>query len=197
MISVFSILQVAALRLAARVVLQVLHVPDGHLDDFRLLDSASTLLQVGGGDEATEVCQAVVHPVSASFLNDPVGHWVLVCTPLSLHGKLLLFKLRLSLFLLLKKAGKVVWELALSSHHALHLQIDIRDAWVSLPLLCSPTPLFLIIVWSLLHCCLAAASLFSNSPLSLFCPLPKTQKLHWFANFLQHPVAKCPCLYSV
>ena len=47
------------------------------------------------------------------------------------------------------------------------------------------------------HCCLAAASLFSNSPLSLFCPLPKTQKLHSFANFLQHPVAKCPCLYSV
>ena len=58
-------------------VLQVLHVPDGHLDDLRLLDSASTLLQVGGGDEATEVCQAVVHPVSASLLNDPVRHWVL------------------------------------------------------------------------------------------------------------------------
>ena len=71
------VLQVTTLWLAARVVLQVLHVSDGHLDDLCLLNSASTLLQVGRGDEAAEVCQAIVHPVPTSLLNDPVRHWVL------------------------------------------------------------------------------------------------------------------------
>lgn len=57
--------------------LQVLHVLDGHLDYLRLLDAAAALLQVLGGDEPGQVRQAVVHPITAPLLDDPVRHRVL------------------------------------------------------------------------------------------------------------------------
>ena len=50
---------------------------DGHLDDLRLLDAAPTLLEVAGGDQATQVRQTVVHPVPPPLLYDPVGERVL------------------------------------------------------------------------------------------------------------------------
>ena len=35
---------------------------DRHLDDLRLLNAATAFFEVGGGDEAAQVRQAVVHP---------------------------------------------------------------------------------------------------------------------------------------
>ena len=91
-------LQVAALRLAARVVLQVLHVSDRHLNDLGLFNSASALLQVGRWDEAAEVGQAVVHPVPASLFNDPVRHWILGNVDVVLRGQIVFsWSYRLSL----------------------------------------------------------------------------------------------------
>lgn len=50
----------------------MLHVADRHLDDLRLFDSTSALLQVLGWYESAEVGQTVVHAVSSTFLDDPV-----------------------------------------------------------------------------------------------------------------------------
>ena len=50
----------------------MLHVLDRHLDDLCLLDAAPALLEVAGGDQAAQVCQAVVHPVTPPLLDDPV-----------------------------------------------------------------------------------------------------------------------------
>ena len=69
--------ELTSLLLGAGMVLEVLDVLDGHLDDLSLLDPAPTLLEVGAGDEPAEVRQAVVHPVSPSLLYNSVRHGVL------------------------------------------------------------------------------------------------------------------------
>lgn len=48
----------------------MLHVFDGHFDDFRLFDPAASFLHVSGWQETRQVGQAVVHPVAPSFLDD-------------------------------------------------------------------------------------------------------------------------------
>lgn len=53
--------------------LEMLQVLDGHLDDFRLLDPTSALLHAGRREETGQICEAVVHPVPSSLLDDPVG----------------------------------------------------------------------------------------------------------------------------
>lgn len=58
--------------------LQVLQVPDGHLDDLRLLDAAAPLALVLRRDEAGEVRQAGVHAVATPLLDDAVGEWILL-----------------------------------------------------------------------------------------------------------------------
>lgn len=68
---------VVALLLLA-LALQVLQVPDGHLDDLRLLDTASPLALVLRRDEAGQVRQAGVHAISSPFLNDSMGKWILL-----------------------------------------------------------------------------------------------------------------------
>ena len=65
-------LELTALDLGAGVALEVADVLDRHLDDLRLLDAAPALLEVAGGDQAAQVCQAVVHPVTPPLLGDPV-----------------------------------------------------------------------------------------------------------------------------
>jgi len=63
---------VVALLLLA-LVLQVLQVPDGHLDDLRLLDAATPLSLVLRRDEAGKVRQAGVHAISPPFLDNSMG----------------------------------------------------------------------------------------------------------------------------
>ena len=58
--------------------LEMLHVANGHLDDLGLLHSSSTLLQVLGRYEPTQIGQAVVHTIPPPFLDDPVRHRILL-----------------------------------------------------------------------------------------------------------------------
>lgn len=60
------------------VVLQVLHVLDGHLNDLGLLNAAAAFLHVVGRYEPREIRQTVVHAVSPPLLYDPVRHGVLL-----------------------------------------------------------------------------------------------------------------------
>lgn len=50
----------------------MLHVADRHLDDLRLFDSTSALLQVLRRYEPAKIGQAVVHAISPALLDDPV-----------------------------------------------------------------------------------------------------------------------------
>lgn len=68
---------VVALLLLA-LALQVLQVPDGHLDDLGLLDAATALALVLRRDESGQVRKAGVHAVAAPFLDDAVGEWILL-----------------------------------------------------------------------------------------------------------------------
>ena len=68
-------LELTALDPGAGVALEVADVFDRPLDDLCLLDAA--LLEVAGGDQSAQVCQAVVHPVPPPLLDDLVGQRVL------------------------------------------------------------------------------------------------------------------------
>ena len=58
--------------------LKVLHVADGHLDDFGLLDAAPAFLQVLGGYESAEVGQTVVHAIPPALFDYSVRHRILL-----------------------------------------------------------------------------------------------------------------------
>lgn len=51
---------------------QVLHVLDGHLYDLCLLYSSASLLHVSLRNQFAQVGQTIVHPISATLLDDPV-----------------------------------------------------------------------------------------------------------------------------
>ena len=57
---------------------EILQVPNGHFNDFSLLNSTSTLLHIMAWNELTEIGQTVVHPVSAPFFNNPVRCGILL-----------------------------------------------------------------------------------------------------------------------
>lgn len=52
----------------ALLVLQVLQVPDGHLDDFRFLNATAPLAHVLLGNQAGQIGEAGVHPVTPPLL---------------------------------------------------------------------------------------------------------------------------------
>ena len=54
--SLYLLGKLAALLLSAGVMLQVLDVLNGHLNDLCLLNPAPTFLEVGRGDKSAEVC---------------------------------------------------------------------------------------------------------------------------------------------
>lgn len=58
--------------------LQMLQMPYGHLDDFRLLDAAASLALVLWWYQAGQICQAGVHAIPATFLNDAMREWILL-----------------------------------------------------------------------------------------------------------------------
>ena len=53
-------------------------VLNSHLDYFRFLNAPTTFLQIGRRQQARQVGQAIIHPVSPALLNDPVRHWILI-----------------------------------------------------------------------------------------------------------------------
>lgn len=75
---------VVALLLLA-LALQVLQVPDGHLDDLRLLDAAAALALILRRDEAGQVRQAGVHAISSPLLDYAMGERILLW--MDLHKK--------------------------------------------------------------------------------------------------------------
>lgn len=50
---------------------------DGHLDDFGLFDSTPAFFHILGWYEPRKVGEAVVHPITSTFLNDSVRHRIL------------------------------------------------------------------------------------------------------------------------
>lgn len=77
--------------------LQVLHVLDGHLDYFRLLDSTSTFFHVSCRYEPWQISQAVIHSVASPLFYYPVWHGILKNTRTSIiiaHRSLCCFLLR-------------------------------------------------------------------------------------------------------
>lgn len=58
--------------------LKMLHVPNCHLDNFCLLYSSSTLLQILGRYQSAQIGQTIIHAISSPFLDDPMGHWILL-----------------------------------------------------------------------------------------------------------------------
>ena len=69
--------QLTTLLFGAGMILEVTNVLDCHLNDLCLLDPAATFLQVWGGNQATQISETIIHPVSAPLLNNSVGHWIL------------------------------------------------------------------------------------------------------------------------
>lgn len=58
--------------------LQMLQMPDGHLDDFGLLDAATPLALVLRWYQAGQICQAGVHAIAATLLNNTMRERILL-----------------------------------------------------------------------------------------------------------------------
>lgn len=58
--------------------LQMLQMPDGHLDDFGLLDAATPLALVLRWYQAGQICQAGVHAIASTLLNNTMREWILL-----------------------------------------------------------------------------------------------------------------------
>lgn len=58
--------------------LKMLHMPNSHFDNFCLLYSSSTLLQIFGRYQSAQIGQTIIHTISSSFLDDPMRHWILL-----------------------------------------------------------------------------------------------------------------------
>lgn len=58
--------------------LQMLQMPDGHLDDFGLLDAAASLALVLRWYQARQIGQAGVHAITATLLDNAMREWILL-----------------------------------------------------------------------------------------------------------------------
>lgn len=59
-------------------VLQLLHVSDGHLDDFRLFDPSASFALILRRYQTRQIRQAGVHAIASSFLDDAMREWILL-----------------------------------------------------------------------------------------------------------------------